>query len=85
MLLSPAVLGLVLGGLVALLAGYGLTNYVWRLRELRTVVHLLPTHLVVTPAAVGILLLLLALLAGVASLFSFWVFRRTARENIQEG
>ena len=31
-----------------MLAGFGLANYVWKLREIRTVVQLLPTHLVVS-------------------------------------
>jgi hypothetical protein len=84
MLLSPALLGLVLGGLLSLLAGFGLANYVWRLREIKTVVQLLPSRLVFSPLLIGIVLLLLALLVGVASLFSLWVFRRTARERIQE-
>jgi hypothetical protein len=77
-------LGLVLGGLLSLLAGFGLANYVWRLREIKTVVQLLPSKLVLSPLLLGIILLLLALLVGVASLFSLWVFRRTARERIQE-
>ncbi len=85
LLMAPAFLGLLLGSAMALVAGFGLANYVWRIRELRTVVQLLPTHLVVSWLMLGIILLLLLLLAGVASLFSLWVFRRTARETIQEG
>ncbi len=84
-LLSPAMLGLILGALAALVAGYGLTNYVWKLRELKTVVQLLPTHLVISSLTMGIALLLLVMLVSVTLVFSFWVFRRTARENIQEG
>jgi hypothetical protein len=84
MLLAPALLGLVIGGLLSLLAGFGLANYVWRLREIKTVVQLLPSNLVLSPLLIGIILLLFGLLIGVASLFSLWVFRRTARERIQE-
>jgi predicted lysophospholipase L1 biosynthesis ABC-type transport system permease subunit len=85
MLLSPGVLGLLLGGLVALVAGFGLTNYIWKLRELRTVVQLLPTHLVISGLTAATAVFLLIPLAAVASLFSLWVFRRSARESIQEG
>ncbi len=85
MLLSPALLGLVLGGLVALLAGFGLTNYVWKLRELKTVVQLLPTRLVISLLTLGIAAVLMILLLGVSWLFSVWVFRRTARETMLEG
>jgi hypothetical protein len=84
-LLSPALLGLVLGAAVALLGGFGLANYVWKLRELRSVVHLLPTHLVVSAWTALLALGLLALLVAVAWLFSLWVFRHTAREDILEG
>jgi len=85
MLLSPALLGLVLGGLVALLAGFGLTNYVWKLRELKTVVQLLPTRLVISMLTLGVAAVLVILLLGVSWLFSLWVFRRTARETMLEG
>lgn len=82
-LLSPALLGLVVGALAAVLAGFGLANYVWKLREIRTVVQLLPTHLVLSPLTGGVLLLLLVLLIGVASAFSWYVYRRTAHEIVR--
>jgi ABC-type lipoprotein release transport system permease subunit len=85
MLLSPALLGLALGGLTALLAGFGLTNYVWKLRELKTVVQLLRTHLVISSLTIGVAAILVVLLLGVAFIFSAWVFRRTARETMMEG
>ena len=82
-LLSPAMLGLVLGAFAAVLAGYGLANYVWKLREIRTVVQLLPTHLVLSPLTGGVLILLVVLLIGVASVFSWYVYRRTANEGVR--
>jgi hypothetical protein len=84
MLLSPALVGLALGAISAIMAGYGLANYVWRLREIRTVVQLLPTHLVVAPLTLWVVLLLMVLLIGVASAFSWWVFRHTAYKSMQE-
>ena len=83
-LLSPALLGLALGGAVAVVGGFGLAHHVWSLRELRSVVHLLPTHLVVTGWTMALAGGLLALIVAVAWLFSLWVFRRTAREDILE-
>src|SRR5881409_1761286 len=65
MLLAPALVGLALGATSSLLAGYGLANYVWRLREIRTVVQLLPTHLVVSSLAGWVALLLIVMLVGV--------------------
>jgi hypothetical protein len=82
-LLSPALLGLLIGALAALLAGFGLANYVWKLREIRTVVQLLPTHLVVSPLTGGVLMLLVLLLIGVASAFSWYVYQRTAHESVR--
>ncbi len=82
MLLSPAIVGLALGALSSVLAGFGLANYVWRLREIRTVVQLLPTRLIVAPLAGWVVLLLVVILVGVASGFSWWVFRRSAHESM---
>ena len=82
MLLSPALVGLALGAASALLAGFGLANYVWKLREIRTVVQLLPTRLVVDALAAWVALVVMCLLVGVASGFSWWVYRDTARAGI---
>jgi hypothetical protein len=81
-LLSPALVGLALGAASSVLAGFGLANYVWRLREIRTVVQLLPTHLVVAPLTGWVVLLLIVMLVGVASGFSWWVYRDTAHESM---
>jgi hypothetical protein len=83
MLLSPALVGLALGALSALLAGFGLANYVWKLREIRTVVQLLPTRLVVEALAAWVALLVMVLLVSVASGFSWWVYRDTAHGSVQ--
>ena len=84
-LLAPALLGLVVGLLVAGAAGFGLTNLIWSLRELKSVVHLLPTHLVISNWTVWISLGLLAVVVSIALLFSLWVFRRSARTSMMEG
>jgi hypothetical protein len=83
MLLSPALVGLALGASAAVLAGFGLANYVWKLREIRTVVQLLPTHLVVSLLTVWIALLIVFLLVAVATGFSAWVYRHTAHRSLQ--
>ena len=82
MLLSPALVGLALGAASALLAGFGLANYIWKLREIRTVVQLLPTRLVVEALAVWVTLVMMCVLVGVASGFSWWVYRDTAKAGI---
>jgi ABC-type lipoprotein release transport system permease subunit len=82
-LLAPALLGLAIGAAAAGVAGFGLANYVWRLRAIRTVVQLLPTHLVVPPLTAGLVLLLVVLLVAVASAFSWWAFRHTAYTSVR--
>jgi len=84
-LLAPALVGLVVGIVVAGAAGYGLTNLIWGLRELKSVVHLLPTRLVVSELTIWIAIGLVAVIMGIALLFSLWVFRRSARETVMEG
>jgi hypothetical protein len=84
MLLSPAILGLVIGVVTALIAGFGLANYVWKLREIQTVVQLLPTRLVASSATVMVGLVLAVLLLGTAAGFSWWVYRRTATQGMRE-
>jgi hypothetical protein len=84
MLLSPAILGLLLGAFAALIAGFGLANYVWHLREIRTVVQLLPTRLVLASTTGMVAVVLVVLLIGTASLFSWWAFRRTAHQGMRE-
>ena len=83
MLLSPALVGLALGAGSAILAGFGLANYVWKLRDVRTVVELLPTHLVLSVLTAWIAGLIVIVLVGVASAFSWWVYRHTAHQSMQ--
>jgi FtsX-like permease family len=84
LLLSPAVVGLAIGAGVAVLAGYGLANHVWDLREIKTVVQLLDTRLVLSPAIGTVAALLVGLLVAAVSAFSWWVFQRTAHRTLQE-
>ncbi len=83
-LLPPTIMGVFLGVVVALIGGYGMTNLVWGLRKLLTLVVFLPTHLVITSQTLWVGLLLLGLLCGVIIVFSLWAFRQTARESLKE-
>ncbi|HEX2385258.1 MAG TPA: FtsX-like permease family protein, partial [Candidatus Binatia bacterium] len=84
MLLAPALAGLVIGAVIAAAAGFGLTNLIWALREIKSVVQLLPTRLVVSGATVGIGAGLCVVIGGIALLFSLWIFRLSARERMLE-
>lgn len=83
-LLSPALIGLAIGAAVAAAAGYGLTNVIWSLRELKSVVHLLATRLVISGLTLWTAAGLLGAIVAIALVFSLWVFRRTARETVGE-
>jgi hypothetical protein len=80
-LLAPAIAGLAIGAVAAAIAGFGLANYVWQLRAVRTVVQLLPTHLVVGPVTGGLVLLLIMFLVAVAAGFGYWAYRDTAHSR----
>lgn len=84
LLLSPAILGMAIGAVVALLAGYGLANHVWDLREIKTVVQLLDTRLVLSSALGAVAALIVAILVAAVSAFSWWVFQRTAHRSLQQ-
>jgi hypothetical protein len=81
---APAVVGLAFGALISLPVGYGITNLVWQLRELKTVVMHLTTHLAVsahTALVAGLLALVVAATLGV---FTCWIYNRTAREGLSD-
>jgi ABC-type lipoprotein release transport system permease subunit len=82
-LLAPALVGLAIGAVAAAIAGFGLANYVWQLRAVRTVVQRLPTHLAVEPMTAGLVLMLMFFLVVVAAAFAWWAFRDTAHTAIR--
>jgi uncharacterized membrane protein YidH (DUF202 family) len=83
--IGPSLTGLVIGSLVSLAVGFGITKVVWDLRQLQTVMSYLPTQLSVSAETGGILLLLIALIAGIGLAFGWFVFSKTAREGISDG
>ena len=83
--IGPSLTGLVIGGLVSLAVGFGITKVVWDLRQLQTVMSYLPTQLSVSAETGGVLLLLIALIAGIGLAFGWFVFSKTAREGISDG
>ncbi len=80
--LGPSLVGLVIGGGIALAVGFGITRLVWDLRQLQTVMNYLPTHLAVSRETGLVALLLLAILAAIVAAFARWVFARTARQAL---
>jgi len=81
-LVSPSLVGLALGMLIALLVGFGITNVLWKLRDLETIMRHLPTHLAVSGQTLAVAAILIGIVVGITLFFSRWVFRRTAREGL---
>ncbi|MGK2941322.1 MAG: hypothetical protein ACSLFJ_06550, partial [Immundisolibacter sp.] len=79
-LVAPSVAGLVFGFGVALLVGYGITNLIWQLREMETIMRHLPTRLAVSGQTLAVGGVLIVMILAITLLFSRWVFRKTARE-----
>jgi ABC-type lipoprotein release transport system permease subunit len=82
---GPSLVGLVVGGLISLGVGFGITKLIWDLRQLQTVMNYLPTRLAVSEQTATIAAVLLLLLVGIVLLFGRWVFARTARQSLLEG
>ncbi len=81
---APAIVGLVFGALISFLVGYGITNLIWQLRELKTIMTYLATHLAVSLQTVMVGGLLIVILLGILLFFSRWVFNRSAREGLSD-
>jgi hypothetical protein len=81
---APAAAGLAFGAAIALLVGYGITNLVWRLRELRTIMLYLKTQLAMSMQTAWVGGFLILSVVVVLVLLSRWLFRRTAREALSE-
>jgi len=81
---APALVGLVFGAAIALLVGYGITNLVWKLREVKTIMIYLHTHLAVSWQSAAVAGLLVAIVALLVLFFSRWIFQRTARESLSD-
>ena len=82
---GPSLIGLVIGALISLVVGFGITKLVWELRQLQTVMTYLPTRLAVSEQTAIVALILIALLLGIVLIFGRWVFARTARQSLLEG
>jgi hypothetical protein len=81
---APAAAGLAFGAAIALLVGYGITNLVWRLRELRTIMLYLKTQLALSMQTAWVGAFLILSVVVILALLSRWMFRRSAREALSE-
>jgi hypothetical protein len=83
-LTAPALVGLAIGFVVSLAVGYGLTNVVWQLREIKSILTHLTAHLAVSSATAIVVAILLGAILALLLWFKQWVFRHTARASIRE-
>jgi hypothetical protein len=82
---GPSLVGLVVGALISLAVGFGITKLIWELRQLQTVMGYLPTRLAVSEQTFLIAAILIALVVAIAVIFGRFVFARTARQSLLEG
>lgn len=83
-LTAPAFAGMAIGVPVALVVGYGITHVIWALRELKTVLVYLPSHLAASAATAWVAAALAAGVLMMSAAVGRWVFRRTARAALEE-
>ena len=83
-ILAPSIIGLVLGIVVALIVGYGMTNLVWQLREVKNILLYLVTHIAISDMTIAIATGLLITIAIISLIFSRWAFRKTVREGLSD-
>jgi len=81
---APSLIGLVLGLLVALVAGYGITNLVLELRQVKNILLYMVTYIAISDATVIIFIVLLLIIVMIGFFFSQWAFRKTAREGMPD-
>jgi len=81
---APSFIGLVLGLLVSLVVGYGITNLVWELREVKNILLYLVTHLAISDLTITITVILFLMIAMIGYVFSQWAFRKSVREGLSD-
>ncbi len=81
---APSYIGLLIGIAVSLIVGYGITNMVWQLREVKNILLYLDTHLAISWLTIIITLILFAVITLVGLVFSRWAFRKSVREGLSD-
>jgi hypothetical protein len=82
---APSYIGLLLGIIVSLIVGFGITNLVWQLREVKNILLYLTTRIAVSELTVIIGVILFGIITIVGVVFSQWAFRKSVREGLNEG
>lgn len=82
--LIPVVGGVIIGGVLGAISGYGISQVVWDLPRVHGLAGFLSNHLVFSNSAWAIVVGLSFLFAAIALSLGLWLFRRTAREAIRE-
>jgi ABC-type lipoprotein release transport system permease subunit len=81
---APSYIGLLFGIIVSLIVGYGITNLVWQLREVKNILLYLTTRIAISDLTVTIGIILFAIISITGFVFSQWAFRKSVREGLSE-
>ena len=81
---APSYIGLTIGVVVSLVVGFGITNLVWQLREVKNILLYLTTHIAISDVTIIIGLILTAIITIIGLFFSQWASRRSVREGLTE-
>ncbi|OFV96185.1 MAG: hypothetical protein A3F68_04985 [Acidobacteria bacterium RIFCSPLOWO2_12_FULL_54_10] len=84
MFLTPVLGGLVIGVLLGIISGYGLSQVVWELPRVLGVAGFLSNRLVLTFAAATSVIVFTLVLTAIAVAFGLWPARKSPREAITE-
>ena len=82
-MMVPVLIGGAIGVLAGLAAGYGLTNAIFSLPRVISILGILDVHLTVRTAVAGIVAGVLGIFFLATLSLSSWIFRRSAREALK--
>ena len=83
-MMIPVVIGGAVGVVAGLAAGYGLTNAIFTLPKVVSILGILDVHLTVTWFIALVVLVVLLIFLGTTLLLSSWIFRKSAREALRD-
>lgn len=83
-MMVPVLIGAAIGVVAGMFAGYGLTNAIFSLPKVMSILRILDVHLTIRGAVVLIVAVVLVIFFLATLMMSSWIFRRTAREGLTQ-
>jgi hypothetical protein len=81
----PVLVGIVLGTLLGITAGYGTSQAIWEMPRVYGVAGFLENRLIITKSTTAVVLLFAIILSLASLAFGLWPVRKSAHEAIMEG